>query len=293
MCFTYRLHDLTLHQRSDKYARKVVIKRAPKQRLNNEREVLEAVRDHPYVRQMIDTTEDPPSLVLKFLDENLLKVSGQKRLEGSDLKLVARNLLEALAALHENGFVHTDIKPNNVLVNYGGASARFSEVQLGDCGDAYRFKPKADPLEEGHVIGAAIFRSPEAMLNLGWGPPTDIWSLGTTLISLVFGHHWHIFKPKNIEPDDVNYGFWVLVEQVRRFGPVPLSYEEIANEDRLGILTSVIDHVNENQLHLPFSMSEDEELLKEDRDFIVKLMKLDPRDRPTATDLLQDEWFKS
>ena len=107
MCFTYRLHDLTLHQRSDNYARKVVIKRAPKQRLNNEREVLEAVRDHPYVRQMIDTTEDPPSLVLKFLDENLLKISGQKRLEGSDLKLVARNLLEALAALHENGFVHT------------------------------------------------------------------------------------------------------------------------------------------------------------------------------------------
>ena len=77
----------------------------------------------------------------------------------------------------------TDIKPNNVLVNYCGASARFSEVQLGDCGDAYRFHPKADPLEEGHVIGAAIFRSPEAMLNLRWGPPTDIWSLGTTVSS--------------------------------------------------------------------------------------------------------------
>ena len=80
---------------------------------------------------------------------------------------------------------------------------------------------------------------------------------------------------------------------MRRFGPVALSYEEIANEDRLGILTSVIDYVNENQLQLPFSMSEDKELLEEDRDFIVKMMKLDPRDRPTAIDLLQDEWFKS
>ena len=83
------------------------------------------------------------------------------------------------------------------------------------------------------------------------------------------------------------------MEQVRRFGPVPLSYEEIANEDRLGILTTAINHVNKNQLQWPFSMSEDEELLKEDRDFIVKLMKLDPRDRPTATDLLQDEWLNS
>lgn len=37
----------------------------------------------------------------------------------------------------------------------------------------------------------------------------------------------------------------------------------------------------------------DEELLKEDRDFIMRMMKLDPRDRPTAKDILQDEWLKS
>ena len=178
----------------------MVVKRASKHRLNNERQVLESVRGHPCIRQMIDTIEDPPSLVLKYLDENLLEISGQKRLEGSDLKLVARNLLEALAAFHEDGFVHTgnitfwefqastsnsgdgtDIKPDNILVNYGNGSARFSEVQLGDCGDAYRIKPNANPFEEGHIIGAAIFRSPEAMLNLRWGLPTDIWSFGTTV----------------------------------------------------------------------------------------------------------------
>lgn len=85
----------------------MVIKRAPEYRLNNERKVLESLRDHSCVRQMIDTTEDPPSLVLKYLDDNLLKISGRKRLEGADLKFVARNILEALAAFHENGFVHT------------------------------------------------------------------------------------------------------------------------------------------------------------------------------------------
>jgi len=85
----------------------VVVKRAPKHRLDNEREVLGMVRAHPFVRQILDTIEDPPCLVLEFLDDNLLKVAGQKRIQGSDLKVVARNLLEALAALHENGFVHT------------------------------------------------------------------------------------------------------------------------------------------------------------------------------------------
>lgn len=89
---------------SDEHTRKVIVKRAPKQRLNNEREVLEILHGHPCIRPMIDIT---PSLVLKFLDENLLKLSGQKRIEGPDLKLVARSLLQALAALHEHGFVHT------------------------------------------------------------------------------------------------------------------------------------------------------------------------------------------
>lgn len=76
-----------------------------------------------------------------------------------------------------------DVKPDNVLINYGNEATRFSRVALGDCGDVFRFNANASPLEEGHVISAAIFRSPEAQLNLRWGPPTDIWSLGATVRS--------------------------------------------------------------------------------------------------------------
>ena len=41
--------------------------------------------------------------------------------------------------------------------------------------------PNAGPLDEGHIIGAAVFRSLEAILNLRWKAPTDIWSFGTTV----------------------------------------------------------------------------------------------------------------
>lgn len=77
----------------------------------------------------------------------------------------------------------TDVKPDNILVNHGDGATRFSRVALGDCGDVYPHDPTAGPLKECHVIGAAIFRSPEAQLNLRWGPPTDIWSLGATVRS--------------------------------------------------------------------------------------------------------------
>ena len=85
----------------------MVIKRAPPHLLSTEREVLEIVQNHTCIRQMIDNIESPSSLVLDYLDDNLLDVCSRKRLEGSDVKVVARTILEALAVLHENGFVHT------------------------------------------------------------------------------------------------------------------------------------------------------------------------------------------
>lgn len=76
------------------------------------------------------------------------------------------------------------------------------------------------------------------------------------------------------------------------FGPVPLSYGEIADEERLSILTAVINLVHDHKLQKPFHLSTDKELSEEDKTFIGKIMKLDPRDRPTAQELLQDEWFR-
>jgi casein kinase II subunit alpha len=76
-----------------------------------------------------------------------------------------------------------DVKPDNILVNYGSGPCRFREVELGDCGDACLVNPR-DHLklgENGILIGAHMFRNPEAMLILRWGTPTDIWSFGTTV----------------------------------------------------------------------------------------------------------------
>ncbi|MCJ1411532.1 hypothetical protein MMC19_005622 [Ptychographa xylographoides] len=271
---------------------RVTIKTAPDWPLKNERHILEAVHDNPHIRPIIDTSDDPPALILKYLDDNLLNASNTKRLEKSDVKYVARNLLQALEALHSRGYVHTDVKPDNVLINYGTASNRFKDVQLGDCGDAFSVGPEAGVFEEGHVIGAAIFRSPEAMLNLRWRTPTDIWSFGATLISLIWGNNWHIFKPTGVPFESAEYPIQVLIKQVSIFGPVPLSYGEIADSDRLGILDAVINVVTDHNLQKPFALSTDEELSAADRTFLCKIMKLDPRDRPTATELLRDEWFR-
>lgn len=72
-----------------------------------ERNVLQIVRDHVCIRQMIDNIEEPPSLVLEHLNDNLLHVCGRRRLKTKGVKVVARTVLEALSLLHEEGFVPT------------------------------------------------------------------------------------------------------------------------------------------------------------------------------------------
>lgn len=59
------------------------------------------------IRQFVDVIGDPRALVLRYLDDNLLNASNKKRLGKSDIKLVARNILVALNALHEQDYVHT------------------------------------------------------------------------------------------------------------------------------------------------------------------------------------------
>lgn len=180
----------------------MVVKTALKYRLDNECEVLKYFRGRSRIRQLVDEIQEPAAIVLEHLGDNLLNASNSKRLGRLDIKFIAKGVLEALNMFHEAGYVHTgtrawlfqsnrltvtnadqtvDVKPDNILVNYGDGPTRFSEVKLGDCGDTYRVDPNADPKEEGHIIGAAIFRSPEAMLNLKWGTPTDIWSFGATV----------------------------------------------------------------------------------------------------------------
>ena len=41
----------------------------------------------------------------------------------------------------------------------------------------------------------------------------------------------------------------------------------------------------------PFSRTTEKEVIKKDKTFISKILKLDWQDRPTAKDLLEDEWW--
>ena len=62
------------------------------------------------LRPLVDEIRDPidpPALVLRHLDDDLMRASASQRLTRSEIKYVAKTVLEALRVLHEDHYVHT------------------------------------------------------------------------------------------------------------------------------------------------------------------------------------------
>lgn len=156
------------------------------------------------MRPLLDEVnpDDKPShaLILRWLDSDLLEATRTRALVGSELKLVAKSLLEVLKVLHADGYVHTgkptprlitykssvtehgtDVKPSNILVNISPATQKVVEAQLADLGSTLSHESKY--AKEGHMVGTPIFAAPEVMLSMHWSTSADIWSLGTTVRS--------------------------------------------------------------------------------------------------------------
>jgi serine/threonine protein kinase len=91
---------------SDLNRQPVVIKRAPPNQFKNEIGALHLCHGSPYIRQLIDTSDDPPSMILERLDTSLYAAACQEKLERRDIKQAAKAALRGLALLHDHGIIH-------------------------------------------------------------------------------------------------------------------------------------------------------------------------------------------
>ncbi|KAL6159033.1 hypothetical protein ACJQWK_03306 [Exserohilum turcicum] len=140
------------------------------------------------------------------------------------------------------------------------------------------------------MVGTPIWTSPEILMELPWNTTADIWSFGAMLISLIYGNDFNIFKPVGMKRDDEEYVSGVVIEQFKIFGPFPAKIAEIADSETIHSINLIMRAIPKEKA-TPFSRITRREVSQRDNIFISKMMKLDWRDRPTANELLEDEWW--
>jgi serine/threonine-protein kinase len=109
---------------------------------------------------------------------------------------VAREIARGLAAAHEAGVVHNDLKPSNVML-LEGSTDEAPRVKVLDFGAASHVG-RTQEGEGGMIFGTAQYMSPEHGSGLPTDPRSDLYALGIVLYEMLSGA-----VPFEGEPADV------------------------------------------------------------------------------------------
>ncbi len=149
-----------------------------------------AALKHPAIVEIYDfvgaTDSEPSYIVVELIKGPTLRTLLEER-GGRFLPeiaaLIALPLAEALAAAHERGVIHRDVKPDNVMIETSGESSR---VVLTDFGVAH-ITGMETMTATGALVGSPAYMSPEQSHGHEVTSAADLWSLGAMLYELVTG----------------------------------------------------------------------------------------------------------
>ena len=233
---------------------------------------------------------------------------------------IARQCLVALSFVHKMGLVHSDIKPENILL----ASYSRARVKVIDFGSSCYLTDR-----QSSYIQSRSYRAPEVVLGLPYDGKIDVWSLGCVIAEMFTGQV--TFQNDSVVSMlariEAICGAFPrhMIEEGRQSGqfftPTGLLYEKVESDDnsaiRMNTSTSFTDDDSvsgENSLFNvlqpktttmaerlgfdPNLMNTKRKTWEEDEkalftDFVTKLLTIDPDKRPSAEEALEHPWILS
>eukprot|EP00331_Platyophrya_macrostoma_P009733 CAMPEP_0176416050 /NCGR_PEP_ID=MMETSP0127-20121128/6136_1 /TAXON_ID=938130 /ORGANISM="Platyophrya macrostoma, Strain WH" /LENGTH=480 /DNA_ID=CAMNT_0017796093 /DNA_START=13 /DNA_END=1455 /DNA_ORIENTATION=+ len=169
-----------------------ILKRGYERDADFECDVLKGVnrcdpQDEEGIVKLVERTEHQGLAVIVFKLKGAPLFRQKMPMRDDDIKQVARDVAGALSFLHFRvKAVHTDLKPENILSELASSSTHTSKRKwsLCDLGSASFYK---EGQLDKDLITTRPYRAPEVVMNLGWGFPSDAWSLGCILYELRTG----------------------------------------------------------------------------------------------------------
>ncbi|EFC85817.1 serine/threonine protein kinase [Parafrankia sp. EUN1f] len=219
-------------------------------RFVRERHAMPKVR-HPNVVRVLDLVIEGETLaiVMELVDgPDLRGMITAGRLPRDEARRLLAQVAEGLAAVHEAGIVHRDVKPENVLIDRSGATA---VARLTDFGLA-RVAGDSSLTRSSRLMGTMAYLAPELAAARPPTPAVDVYSFGVLAYELFAGRRpfdadneaalmlAHL-QQRPERPADLPGPLWRAVERCLRKDP-----EERPSAAELARLLTSIDSRGDN-----------------------------------------------
>jgi eukaryotic-like serine/threonine-protein kinase len=142
------------------------------------------VHEHVIAIHAVDSANGLPYLVMPYIAGRSLqqRVDREGPLDAKEVLRIGLQTAQGLAAAHEQGLVHRDVKPANILLENG-----VERVKLSDFGLA-RAVDDASLTQSGTVAGTPQYMSPEQARGEAVDHRSDLFGLGSVLYFMCTGH---------------------------------------------------------------------------------------------------------
>jgi eukaryotic-like serine/threonine-protein kinase len=146
--------------------------------------------NHPHIVDILDAGSNPgySYVVMEFVPGGSLEkhTSVQTLLSVAKVVEISFKCIRALAYAMQNGVIHRDIKPGNIMLSQAG------DIKLTDFGAAIQRKTNETTITvdrgiEQDRVGSPAYMSPEQVKNETLTHQTDIYSLGVVMYHMLTG----------------------------------------------------------------------------------------------------------
>jgi len=168
-----------------------------------------------HVVEILDFGEDPTAFfVMEFLEGQdlyrLMRKAGS--LPWPRSRAIVLQVTKALAAAHEEGIIHRDVKPSNIFIEHCEDGSDFVKVVDFGIAKSTQSSPETRGVTRTHeVLGTVSYMAPEQALGHPVDPRTDVYALGVVLFELLAGQ----------PPFNGNSDYEIIDQHVRK-PPPPL-----------------------------------------------------------------------
>jgi eukaryotic-like serine/threonine-protein kinase len=148
---------------------------------------------HPSVVSVFDQGQDlggpnsRPYIVMEYVEGQTLRdvLNREAPLPPARALEIIEPVLAALAAAHDAGLIHRDVKPENVLISDRG------RIKVADFGLAKAVSSQSSTATQGLLIGTVSYIPPELVVSGMADARSDVYSTGVVLFELLTGRKPH------------------------------------------------------------------------------------------------------